>query len=138
MAAAATAGDGDLRYAVHERAAVDLAVDVEVIGLESPRAARSVWSAPWPWLLCNVWDEDSFGAEDTMPRAPGGGRPDLQRIVPWYLYDVRACDLVVPRLPFRILQNPEPAEPEHREREDAREASHQRVDEAQRLAVRSG
>ena len=57
--------------------------------------------------------------------------------MPRYLHDVRACDLVVPRLAFRILQNPEPAEPEHRKRKDPREASHQPVNEPQRLTVRT-
>jgi protein-S-isoprenylcysteine O-methyltransferase Ste14 len=45
--------------------------------------------------------------------ASGGYARPLQRPVSGNLDDIGACDLVVPRLTLGVLQNPQPAEPEH-------------------------
>src|SRR3990170_2944794 len=59
----------------------------------------------------------------------------LQRPVPGDLHHVGAGDPVVPGLPLGISEHPQAADPEHDQREDAREAAHERVGEAKRRAI---
>src|SRR5438046_1418883 len=59
----------------------------------------------------------------------------LQRPVPRNLDDVGAGDLVVPRLALRILENPQRADAEHGQRENAGEPSDERVGKTERRPI---